>query len=72
MGRVKLKIQKLGSGSSRLTTYSKRKNGLIKKANELAILCDVDVLLVMFSPSGRPVLWKGSNSCQSMGVHLLG
>ncbi|XP_052171971.1 agamous-like MADS-box protein AGL30 isoform X2 [Diospyros lotus] len=62
MGRVKLKIKRLESSSSRLTTYSKRKNGLIKKASELSVLCDVDVILIMFSPSGKPVLWKGKNS----------
>ncbi|CAL5428817.1 unnamed protein product [Camellia sinensis] len=62
MGRVKLKIKRLESSTNRLTTYSKRKNGLIKKANELSVLCDIDIVLLMFSPSGRPVMWKGRNS----------
>ncbi|KAJ7560582.1 hypothetical protein O6H91_04G136300 [Diphasiastrum complanatum] len=53
MGRVKLHIKKLESTSSRQITYSKRKQGLAKKALELATLCDTDVALVMFSPTGR-------------------
>ncbi|KAJ7569156.1 hypothetical protein O6H91_01G063900 [Diphasiastrum complanatum] len=53
MGRVKLEIKKLGNSSSRQVTYSKRKQGLAKKASELATLCDTDVALIMFSPTGR-------------------
>ena len=59
MGRVKLKIKKLESTGSRQVTYSKRRHGILKKARELAILCDIDILLLMFSPTGRPTLYQG-------------
>lgn len=59
MGRVKLKIKRLENPNGRLATYAKRKNGIMKKANELSILCDVDIILLMFSPSGQPSLCKG-------------
>lgn len=59
MGRVKLKIKKLESTGSRQVTYSKRRNGIMKKARELAILCDIDIVLLMFSPTGRPSLYQG-------------
>ncbi|XP_074328546.1 agamous-like MADS-box protein AGL30 isoform X1 [Apium graveolens] len=62
MGRVKLKIQKLENSTGRQSTYSKRKNGLTKKAKELAILCDIDLVLLMFSPSGKPSVYKGPRS----------
>ncbi|KAK1376464.1 agamous-like MADS-box protein AGL30 [Heracleum sosnowskyi] len=62
MGRVKLKIQKLENSTGRQSTYSKRKNGLTKKAKELAILCDIDLVLLMFSPSGKPSVYKGQHS----------
>lgn len=62
MGRVKLKIQKLDSSPNRLTTYSKRKNGIVKKAEELSVLCDIDIAVLMFSPTGKPVFWKADNS----------
>ncbi|XP_058109024.1 agamous-like MADS-box protein AGL65 [Magnolia sinica] len=62
MGRVKLKIQRLETLTARQITYSKRKLGLTKKAMELSILCDIDIALVMFSPSGRPTMCVGASN----------
>lgn len=59
MGRLKLKIKRLESSSNRQVTYSKRRNGIVKKAKELSILCDIDIVLLMFSPTGRPTLFQG-------------
>ena len=59
MGRVKLKIKRLENISGRQVTYSKRKAGILKKAKELSILCDIDIVLLMFSPSGKPTLCLG-------------
>lgn len=59
MGRVKLKIKKLESMSNRHVTYSKRKSGILKKAKELSILCDVEIVLLMFSPTGKATLLQG-------------
>ncbi|XP_024383341.1 uncharacterized protein [Physcomitrium patens] len=53
MGRVKLEIKKIENPTNRQVTYSKRRNGLMKKAYELSVLCDIDLALVMFSPSGK-------------------
>ncbi|KAL9313053.1 hypothetical protein ACSQ67_018505 [Phaseolus vulgaris] len=60
MGRVKLQIKKIENTTNRQVTFSKRRNGLIKKAYELSVLCDVDVALIMFSPSGRPSFFSGN------------
>ncbi|XP_054820258.1 agamous-like MADS-box protein AGL65 isoform X2 [Prosopis cineraria] len=62
MGRVKLKIKKLESISNRQVTFSKRKSGILKKAKELSILCDIDIALLMFSPTGKPILLQGERS----------
>lgn len=59
MGRVKLKIKRLENTNGRQATYAKRKNGIIKKASELSILCDIDIILLMFSPSGKPSICRG-------------
>lgn len=40
--------------SSRQVTFSKRRTGLFKKANELATLCGAEVAIVVFSPGGKP------------------
>nr|ADB81902.1 MIKC* MADS-box transcription factor [Funaria hygrometrica] len=53
MGRVKLEIKKIENPTNRQVTFSKRRNGLIKKAYELSVLCDIDLALIMFSPSGK-------------------
>ncbi|KAM5567225.1 agamous-like MADS-box protein AGL30 [Rosa sericea] len=62
MGRVKLKIKRLENTNGRQATYAKRKHGIMKKANELSILCDIDIVLLMFSPTGKPSLCSGKRS----------
>ncbi|XP_031403656.1 agamous-like MADS-box protein AGL104 isoform X2 [Punica granatum] len=61
MGRVKLQMKRIENTANRQVTFSKRRNGLIKKAYELSVLCDVDIALIMFSPSGRLSLFSGHN-----------
>ncbi|CAH8344543.1 unnamed protein product [Eruca vesicaria subsp. sativa] len=53
MGRVKIPMRKIASRHRRNITFAKRKNGLLKKAYELFILCDVQMVLIMFSPAGK-------------------
>jgi hypothetical protein len=53
MGRVKLQIKRIENITNRQVTFSKRRNGLIKKAYELSVLCDIDIALIMFSPSQK-------------------
>ncbi|XP_039068647.1 MADS-box transcription factor 23-like isoform X2 [Hibiscus syriacus] len=53
MGRGKLVIRRIDNSTSRQVTFSKRRNGLLKKARELSILCDAEVGLIIFSSTGR-------------------
>nr|TKW04805.1 hypothetical protein SEVIR_7G133400v2 [Setaria viridis] len=53
MGRGKIVIRRIDNSTSRQVTFSKRRNGIFKKARELAILCDAEVGLVIFSSTGR-------------------
>ncbi|XP_062173853.1 agamous-like MADS-box protein FUL-L isoform X1 [Alnus glutinosa] len=53
MGRGKVQLKRIEDKISRQVTFSKRKSGLMKKANELAVLCDVEVALLIFSDRGR-------------------
>ncbi|XP_058227067.1 MADS-box transcription factor 23-like isoform X3 [Rhododendron vialii] len=53
MGRGKIVIRRIDNTTSRQVTFSKRRNGLLKKAKELAILCDAEVGLVIFSSTGK-------------------
>ncbi|KAG6720296.1 hypothetical protein I3843_03G053600 [Carya illinoinensis] len=53
MGRGKVQMKRIEDKTSRQVTFSKRKGGLMKKARELAVLCDVEVALMIFSDRGR-------------------
>ncbi|XP_038986103.1 MADS-box transcription factor 23-like isoform X2 [Phoenix dactylifera] len=53
MGRGKIVIRKIENSASRQVTFSKRRKGLLKKAKELAILCDAEVGFIIFSSTGR-------------------
>jgi hypothetical protein len=43
-------------------TFSKRRRGLFKKAEELSILCDAEVGLVVFSATGKLFHFASSRS----------
>ncbi|XP_057490246.1 MADS-box transcription factor 23-like [Actinidia eriantha] len=53
MGRGKILIRRIDNSTSRQVTFSKRRNGLLKKAKELAILCDAEVGVMVFSSTGK-------------------
>ncbi|XP_068643935.1 agamous-like MADS-box protein AGL104 [Aristolochia californica] len=66
MGRVKLQIKRIENNTNRQVTFSKRRNGLIKKAYELSVLCDIDIALIMFSPSGRLSHFSGKKRIEDV------
>ncbi|XP_031389544.1 MADS-box protein SOC1-like [Punica granatum] len=53
MVRGKTQMRRIENATSRQVTFSKRRNGLLKKAFELSVLCDAEVALVIFSPRGK-------------------
>lgn len=53
MGRGKIVIRRIDDTASRQITFSKRRSGLLKKAKELAILCDAEVGVLIFSSTGK-------------------
>ncbi|XP_058774057.1 agamous-like MADS-box protein AGL61 [Vicia villosa] len=48
-GRKKIEIKKVEKESNKQVTFSKRRQGLFKKASELCILCDVHASIIVFS-----------------------
>ncbi|XP_057950351.1 floral homeotic protein AGAMOUS-like isoform X2 [Malania oleifera] len=53
MGRGKIEIKRIENTTNRQVTFCKRRNGLLKKAYELSVLCDAEVGLIVFSSRGR-------------------
>ncbi|KAI5437942.1 MADS-box transcription factor anr1, variant 3 [Lathyrus oleraceus] len=69
MGRGKIVIRRIENCTSRQVTFSKRRKGLIKKAKELAILCDAHVGLVIFSATGK--LYEYANTSGRVAVIMI-
>ncbi|KAK8266617.1 hypothetical protein V6Z11_D12G254300 [Gossypium hirsutum] len=60
MVRRRTQMKRIENAASRQVTFSKRRNGLLKKAFELSVLCDAEVALIIFSPRGK--LYEFSSS----------
>ncbi|KAL2494560.1 Agamous-like MADS-box protein AGL62 [Forsythia ovata] len=52
-GRKKVEIKLISNENARRITFSKRRNGLFKKATELSTLCGANVGIVVFSLRGK-------------------
>ena len=61
MGRRKIEIVRIENERHRQVTFTKRKGGLIKKATELAILCDAEVAVVIFSAHQKLTMYSSGN-----------
>lgn len=46
-------MRRIDNTTSRQVTFSKRRTGLLKKAKELAVLCDAEVGVIVFSTTGK-------------------
>ncbi|KAF3433063.1 hypothetical protein FNV43_RR24165 [Rhamnella rubrinervis] len=53
MVRGKIQMRRIENVTNRQVTFSKRRNGLLKKAYELSVLCDAEVAVIIFSQKGR-------------------
>ncbi|KAI3748580.1 hypothetical protein L6452_11742 [Arctium lappa] len=54
-GRQKIEMTKIVDQKSLAVTFSKRHHGLLSKANELSTLCGVDLAIIIFSPTKKPI-----------------
>ncbi|XP_028548692.1 agamous-like MADS-box protein AGL61 [Dendrobium catenatum] len=53
-GRNKIEIKRIEKEANRQVCFSKRRQGLFKKANELCTLCGAEVAIIVFSIAGKP------------------
>lgn len=59
-------MKRIENDSSRQVTFSKRRNGLLKKAFELSVLCDAEVALIIFSLTGKLYEFASSSTTKSI------
>ncbi|XP_024970302.1 MADS-box protein SVP-like [Cynara cardunculus var. scolymus] len=71
MVRQKTQIRKIENLAARQVTFSKRRRGLFKKAQELSTLCDVDIALIVFSATGKLFQYPSSSMNQVLERHRL-
>ncbi|PKU68106.1 agamous-like MADS-box protein AGL62 [Dendrobium catenatum] len=69
-GRRKIEIKRIEEEQKRQVCFSKRRQGLFKKASELSTLCGVEVAVVIFSPAGKPYFF-GQPSIDHVLNHFL-
>ncbi|URE30389.1 hypothetical protein MUK42_36607 [Musa troglodytarum] len=62
MGRGRVELKRIENKINRQVTFAKRRNGLLKKAYELSILCDAEVGAIIFSSRGRLFEFCSSSS----------
>ncbi|KAJ3705888.1 hypothetical protein LUZ61_009593 [Rhynchospora tenuis] len=53
-GKKKIPIELISNKEARQVCFSKRRQGLFKKAKELSVLCGANVKVLTFSPAGKP------------------
>ncbi|KAL0317723.1 UNVERIFIED_CONTAM: MADS-box protein SOC1 [Sesamum angustifolium] len=70
MVRGKVQMKRIENASSRQVTFSKRRNGLLKKAYELSVLCDAEVALIIFSQRERLYEFSSSNMQKTVQRYL--
>ncbi|KAM2334231.1 hypothetical protein ACFXTH_011803 [Malus domestica] len=62
MGRGRVELKRIENKINRQVTFAKRRNGLLKKAYELSVLCDAEVALIIFSNRGKLYEFCSSSS----------
>nr|BCL01229.1 MADS-box protein FUL [Gentiana triflora] len=66
MGRGRVQLRRIENKISRQVTFSKRRNGLLKKAHEISVLCDAEVALIVFSSKGKLFEYSTDSSMESI------
>nr|XP_043614499.1 MADS-box protein AGL42-like isoform X2 [Erigeron canadensis] len=61
MVRGKVELKRIENTTSRQVTFTKRRNGLLKKSCELSVLCDAEVAVIVFSQKGKLYEFSSSN-----------
>jgi len=61
MGRKKISISKINDERNRQVTFTKRKFGLMKKAYELSVLCECEIVIIIFNSNNKLFQYASSN-----------
>ncbi|PPD91197.1 hypothetical protein GOBAR_DD11859 [Gossypium barbadense] len=68
---VRGQMRRIENDTSKQVTFSKRRNGLLKKAFDLYVLCDAEVALIIFSSRGKLFEFARSSTTFTLDSHLV-
>jgi hypothetical protein len=71
MGRNKIKIEKISNERIRQVTFYKRKRGLLKKAMELSLLCDVKVMLCIVDKNEKVLIFSSETDVRNFAQRYM-
>ncbi|KAK9684122.1 hypothetical protein RND81_10G187700 [Saponaria officinalis] len=60
-GRQKIEMKKIKNKTHLGVTFTKRRNGIFKKANELVSLCGAELAIILYSPGNKPYSYGHPN-----------
>ncbi|KAG1149750.1 hypothetical protein G6F38_002563 [Rhizopus arrhizus] len=66
MGRRKIRIEPIKDDRNRQVTFLKRKQGLMKKAYELSVLCNCEVALIIFNNQNNKLIQYASTDIDNV------
>ncbi|KAI8541756.1 hypothetical protein RHMOL_Rhmol08G0087100 [Rhododendron molle] len=69
MGRGRVELKRIENKINRQVTFAKRRNGLLKKAYELSVLCDAEVALIIFSNRGKLYEFCSTSNYETLEVN---
>ncbi|XP_073013262.1 MADS-box transcription factor 14-like isoform X1 [Typha latifolia] len=69
MVRGRVQLRRIEDKTTRRVCFSKRRGGILKKAHELAVLCDAEVGLIIFSSQGKLYEYSSTSSMDNIIAH---
>lgn len=72
MARRRVKLAFIENEGTRRSTLKKRRSGLIKKVQQLSVLCDVDACLLIYSPGEEVTTWPEPVDARRVALRFKG
>ncbi|KAK7301473.1 hypothetical protein RJT34_12338 [Clitoria ternatea] len=72
MGRKKVELELIADDTKRKATFKKRKHGLMKKVQEISILCGIDACAIIYGPNDlEPNIWPSVEGVQEVLIKFM-
>ncbi|XP_074590100.1 agamous-like MADS-box protein AGL80 [Curcuma longa] len=72
MARRRVKLAFIENEGARRSTLKKRRSGLIKKVQQLSVLCDVDACLLIYAPGEEVTTWPEPVDARRVALRFRG